>query len=128
MDILFFIGRILFGGFFIMMGINHFMKSGMMTQYAASKGVPSAKFAVMLTGLLLVLGGLGMLLGIYTQWAVLALIVFLIPTSLKMHNFWAIQDPQQKMTEMVNFLKNMAFMGAALMILSIPTPWAFNVF
>ena len=128
MDILFLIGRIIFGGYFVAMGMNHFMKMGMMTQYAASKGVPSAKFSVIISGVLLILGGLGMLLGVYTQWAVLALVLFFVPVSFKMHNFWSSRDPNEKMMQMVNFLKNMALMGAALMTLAIPTPWALSVF
>lgn len=128
MEILFLIGRILFGGFFFIMGMNHFMKMGMMAQFAVSKGVPVAKFAVMFSGMLLILGGLGMLLGAYTEWAVLALVLFFVPVSFKMHNFWAIKDPTEKMTQMVNFLKNMALMGAALMTLAIPMPWALSLF
>lgn len=125
-SILFLVGRILFGGYFVMSGMNHFMKMGMMTGYAASKGVPSAKLAVMVTGLLLILGGLGMLLGVYIQWAVLALALFFIPVSLKMHNFWAIKDPQMKMMEMVNFMKNTALLGAALMTLGINN-WPYSL-
>ena len=128
MDIFFLIGRILFGGFFVMMGMNHFMKLGMMTQYAASKNIPSAKFAVMISGMLIIFGGLGILSGAYVQWAVLAIVFFLVVASLKMHDFWTIKDPQEKMTQMVNFLKNMAFVGAALMTLAIPTPWVFSIF
>lgn len=128
MEIAFLIGRILFGGFFVMSGMNHFMKTGMMTQYVASKNVPSPKLAVMASGLLLILGGLGIVVGAYVQIAVLALVLFFVPVSLKMHNFWTVTDPQQRMAEMVNFLKNMALMGAALMMLAIPTPWAFSVF
>lgn len=71
---------------------------------------------------------MGILLGVYVELAVLALALFFVPVSFKMHNFWAVQDPQQKMAEMVNFLKNMALLGAALMTLAIPTPWAFSVF
>ena len=111
-----------------MMGMNHFMKLGMMTQYAASKNIPSAKFAVMISGMLIIFGGLGILSGAYVQWAVLAIVFFLVVASLKMHDFWTIKDPQEKMTQMVNFLKNMAFVGAALMALAIPAPWAFSIF
>lgn len=128
MEILFLLGRIIFGGYFIMSGMNHFMKNAMMTQYAASKGVPSAKIAVYFTGFLLILGGAGILLGAYTQLAVFLLAMFLIPISLKMHNFWAIKDPMAKMGDMVNFMKNMAMLGAALMTLAIPSPWAFSIF
>ncbi len=44
-----------------------------------------------------------------------------------MHNFWAVQDPMQKMGDMVNFTKNMALVGYTLMILAIPQPWVYSV-
>ncbi len=123
METLFVVGRVIFGGYFLMMGMNHFMKMGMMTGYAGSKGVPAAKLAVMVTGSMLMGGGLGILLGVYVQYAVLLLVAFLVPVALKMHNFWAIEDPNQKVVEMLNFMRNMAFTGAVLMLLAIPTPW-----
>lgn len=125
-SIIFLIGRILFGGYFVMSGMNHFMKLGMLSGYAASKGVPSSKLAVIVTGLLLIVGGLGMLLGAYIQWAVLALALFFIPVTFKMHNFWAVSDPAMKMMEMVNFMKNMALLGAALMTLGV-TNWPYSL-
>src|SRR3989344_4630380 len=112
-ELLFLIGRIVYGGFFVLMSLNHFTKTAMMAQYTASKKVPSAKSAVYISGLFLLLGGLGMILGVYTQFAVLLLVTFLVAVSLTMHNFWQIQDPQQKQMEMINFMKNMALAGAA---------------
>ncbi|OGZ01664.1 MAG: DoxX family protein [Candidatus Liptonbacteria bacterium RIFCSPLOWO2_12_FULL_60_15] len=127
-EILFLVGRVLFGGYFVMMGLNHFMKNGMLTGYARSKNVPMAKLAVMGSGLLLLAGGLGVLLGGYVQWAVAALALFLVPVSFTMHAFWAIPDPMARMGDQVNFMKNMALLGAALMLLTIPGPWPFSLF
>ena len=127
MTILFLVGRILFGGYFIMNGLNHFRKMGMMKGYASSKGVPMAGLAVPVTGLMILLGGLGILLGIYIQLSLLLLAIFLIFVTLKMHNFWAITEPNMKMMETVNFYKNMALLGAVLMILFIPSPWVYSV-
>jgi putative oxidoreductase len=31
-----------------------------------------------------------------------------------MHNFWSVSDPGQRQAEMINFMKNMALLGAAL--------------
>lgn len=117
MEILFIVGRVLFGGFFVLMAFNHFTKSGALAGYAASKGVPLPMLAVFGTGILLFIGGVGMLAGIYVEYAAVALVLFLVPVSLKIHNFWAIQDPMQKMIEKINFQKNIALAGAALMIL-----------
>lgn len=126
MDYLFLISRILLGGYFLMSGINHFTKSEMMTGYTASKGVPFPKLAVLGTGILLVLGGLGILLGMYVEWAVLSLAVFLIPTTFIMHAFWKATDSNMKMMEMIQFMKNMALLGAVLAYLFIPLPWPYS--
>jgi len=125
MDIVFLIGRILFGGFFIMTGMNHFTKSQAMTQYAQSKGVAAPALAVFVGGLLLLAGGLSVLLGAYVSVGLWLLVIFLVPTSFLMHNFWAVSDPNAKMGEMTNFMKNMALTGAALMLLLLETPWAY---
>jgi hypothetical protein len=35
-----------------------------------------------------------------------------------MHTFWKIQDPMAKMGEMINFTKNIALLGAVLILLA----------
>lgn len=126
-DILFLIGRVLLGGYFIISGINHFTKLEMIAGYSQSKGVPSAKTAVIVTGIMILLGGLGILFGVYIQWAVLLLAIFLVVVTFKIHAFWSVQDPNMKMMEMVHFMKNLALLGAVLMLLSIPI-WVYPLF
>lgn len=46
----FLIGRILFGGFFLYNGINHFKNRNMLAQYAGAKNVPMPEAAVMASG------------------------------------------------------------------------------
>ncbi|MDY6761802.1 MAG: DoxX family membrane protein [Candidatus Nanohaloarchaea archaeon] len=106
-------GRALFGLFFIFNGLNHFMKREVMAGYAESKGVPMAQFMVPLTGLLLLAGGLSIVAGAYVGVGVVLLLLFLLVTTPTMHNFWAVGE-EQKQDEMVNFLKNMALLGAVL--------------
>jgi putative oxidoreductase len=127
MNALLITGRIIFGGFFIYSGVNHFIGFQMMTQYAKMKGVPFPAFSQGMTGVLLLLGGLSILFGIYPYIGILLLVVFLLPVSLLMHNFWTIADPQLRMADKVNFMKNMALIGAILMFLAIPLPWALSL-
>lgn len=128
MDQLFLVSRILFGGYFLMSGFNHFRKGAMLSGYAGSKGVPMPKFAVYATGILLLFGGAGILLGVYVRLAAFALALFLAPVSFKMHAFWSVSDPNMKMMEQVNFMKNLALLGASLAYLFIPQPWEFSLF
>lgn len=127
MDYLFLVSRILFGGYFVINGINHFRHLSGTASYAASKGVPYPKLAVAFTGALLLLGGLGIVLGLYVRFAVLLLIVFLIPVTFKMHQYWKIGDPMQKMGEKINFQKNLALAGSAIAYLFIALPWVFSI-
>jgi putative oxidoreductase len=125
---IFLIGRLLLGGYFVFGGFNHFKMLTMMSGYAQSKGVPSPKAAVAFSGLLLLVGGLSILLGIYPTVGAIALVLFLVPVTFIMHAFWKVQDAQMKMGEMVNFTKNLALLGAALLLLSIPQPWSTSLF
>ncbi len=100
----------------------------MMSGYAGSKGVPMPTAAIFVTGLLLLLGGAGVILGVYVKFALLCLALFLISVTFKMHDYWNVQDPMQKMTQELNFKKNLALLGAVFMALMIPLPWAVTLF
>ncbi len=127
MQIAFLIGRIIVGAYYISSGIRHFTKLNMMAGYARSKRVPAPKLAVADSGALLLIGGLSILLGFQPRIGVAAIVLFLLGVSPMMHNFWTMQDPMQRMGEMVNFTKNMALLGCTLMFLAIPQPWAYSV-
>ncbi|MGA0070872.1 MAG: DoxX family protein [Candidatus Nanopelagicaceae bacterium] len=116
MDILLVIGRVLFALIFINSGIAHLTKLNDMTGYAQFKKVPAPKLAVIVTGLMLIIGALYIVFGVYADLGALLLAIFLVPTAFMMHNFWTIQDPQAKQGEMINFFKNLSLAGAALII------------
>ena len=44
------------------------------------------------------------------------LVLFLVPVTMMMHNFWAVADPMMAMTQQVMFMKNVSMLGAALLI------------
>lgn len=119
MDILFIIGRVLFALIFINSGIGHLAGREAMTGYAKSKKIPAAGLAVVLSGVLILVCALALVLGVYVDLALLGLIIFLVPTAFLMHNFWTISDPMAKMSETVNFLKDLALAGAALLLFLI---------
>ncbi len=121
------IGRIILGGFFINSGVHHFIGFGMMTQYAKMKGVPFPAIAQGLTGLMLLLGGLSVVFGVYPFVGIVLLVLFLVPVTFMMHNFWNIEDAQLRMADKINFTKNLALIGAILMLLAIPSPWPFSL-
>jgi uncharacterized membrane protein YphA (DoxX/SURF4 family) len=116
MDILLVLGRVLFALIFINSGIAHLTKLQAMTGYAQYKKVPAAKLSVIVTGLMLIVGGLYVALGVYADLGALLLAIFLVASAFLMHNFWTIQDEQTKQGETINFFKNLSLAGAALII------------
>lgn len=111
------LGRIIFGAYFLYSGFNHFKNEKGLTGYAKSKGVPSPRLAVLFTGLMMILGGLGFVFNLYLNESALLLLVFLVPTTFIMHAFWKVGDANHKMNEMIGFTKNLALIGALLMML-----------
>jgi uncharacterized membrane protein YphA (DoxX/SURF4 family) len=116
MEFVFLLGRVIFGGFFLMNGLNHFMKKKDLTEYAKAKHIPSPEFAVTFTGAILFTSGVSIMLGIFIPIALFALIVFLFVTSFTMHAFWKDTDPASKMNNYISFMKNFALLGALLMM------------
>lgn len=119
MDILVLIGRILFSALFLGSAVGHLTQTRAMAGYAASKGVPQAFAATFASGLLIAAGGLMVLLGIWADLGALLLVIFLIPTALLMHPFWKESDAQARQMELIQFQKDLALGGAALMLFAL---------
>jgi len=123
----FLVGRILAGCYFLMGAFEHFTHSHEMAGYAAMHGVPTPTLAVLVAGVLLLIGGLSLLLGVFPRIGVAALVLFLVPVTLIMHAFWADRDPMLRMNDIVNFTKNLGLLGSILMFLAIPRPWPYSL-
>ena len=119
MAIIFLIGRVLFGGFFLCNAYGHFKNHVGLTGYARMKHVPIPQAAVIGGGIFLLLGGASLLINRFAILGMILLVLFLVPTTIMMHKFWKEADPQTKMTERISFMKNVALIGALLMMVAI---------
>ena len=109
------LGQIILGGYFIYNGIKHLKDLNDYSAYAAHNKVPMPKLSVVVTGLLILIGGLGVLFNVYIGVAILLLVIFLVPTSFMMHAYWNAENPADKNSQKIAFLKNMALIGALLL-------------
>jgi putative oxidoreductase len=123
----FLIGRLLAGGYFLFEAFHHFTQTSQMAHHAALRGVPAPTAAVLVAGLLLLIGGLSLLLGLFPRIGVGALVLFLVPVTLVMHAFWADRNPMMRMNDVINFGKNVGLLGAVLMLAAVPQPWSYSV-
>ena len=121
MDALFLIGRILFGLLFVVSGIaGHFLGYQQLKGYAAAKKFPLAGPAVLVSGVMILLGGIGIGAGVWPDLSALAIAVFLFFTTFFIHNFWTVKDDaMMRLNEMTQFQKDLALLGAALVFFAV---------
>lgn len=120
MENVYFLGRLILGAYFLYNAYNHFANIEALTGYAGSKKVPHPKIAVAVTGAMLFVGGVAILTGMSMVLGAWILVAFLVVTSFMMHAYWKLPDTMAlKMSEKINFTKNMALVGALLVIVAL---------
>ena len=113
------LGRLFYSLIFVVAGFGHFTHQEI--AYAAAQGIPIAGFLVPASGILAIVGGLSILLGFHGKLGAWLLVLFLVPVTLTMHNFWAVKDPMMQQIQMAMFLKNFSMLGSALFFTQIGT-------
>jgi putative oxidoreductase len=100
------VGRILIAAIFIMSGIGKIADPQGTQQYMQAMGMTWATTLFYLGAIVIEIGGgLSLLLGYWTRAGAIALILFMIPTTLLFHTNFADQN------QMIHFLKNLAMFG-----------------
>lgn len=127
MLVAFMVGRILTGAFYIYHASHNFLSIRNVISRVAFKGIPFPGLAVVISEILLIVAGLSFITGFLPTIGVCAAVLFLVPVTFIMHNFWAIEDKQLKRMQTVNFTKNIIIIASSLMFLAIPQPWPLSL-
>lgn len=106
------LGRVFFSFLFIITSFGHFEQSAI--DMAVNKNIPMAESFVLISGLMALIGGFSLMLGIFTKMGSLLLMIFLIPITFYMHNFWAMSDVVEIQNQQVQFFKNLALLGGTI--------------
>lgn len=104
--------RIFLSVIFLRSGIGKILDFGGTQQQIAGVGIPLALAGLLAVGAIIFeLGGaLSVLLGYKARWGAIALIIFLVPTTLLFHTNFAEE------MQVTQFLKNLAIVGGLLMV------------
>jgi putative oxidoreductase len=114
MGIVVLLGRIFLSAIFLAAAPRHFTREGI--SHAAALGVPLASILVPLSGVLALAGGASVLLGYRAEQGAWILVAFLVPVTVLMHAFWRLADPVTIHVQQAMFMKNVALLGAALLV------------
>ncbi|MCI0771226.1 MAG: DoxX family protein [Chloroflexi bacterium] len=116
MEIVLLVGRAIFGLYWVSAAIQNLLGLEKGAANAGSHGVPFPRLSIIATAPILIAGGLSIAFGFYSEAGAILLIAFLIPASVLRHHFWDVADPQEAKVERRDFEKNMALIGACLLI------------
>jgi len=121
-----FFGRLLLSIIFIVSGLVkmvHFEQTSILLHQTGIEGANA--FTVI--GLVVeLLGGILLLLGLFTRIGVYILMIFLVPATLIFHSFWQHQGSEM-MLQLSQFLKNLAIYGGLVLLLNYgPGKWSLD--
>jgi putative oxidoreductase len=124
-----FLARLLFCLLFLKSGYAHLVNVKPMAGYAKAVGnVPMPEVMVLVSGVMLLAGGLSLLVGYHPRIGGMLLVLFLVPAAFLMHPYWKQTDPMARAGDAAQFWKNISLAGAALFIAADPHwPWPFSV-
>ena len=105
------VGRQLFAMIFMLASAGHFTPAKI--ALAAEHGVPMAPVLVPISGVIALVGGLSVLFGYRVRLGGCLLVVFLIPVTFFMHNFWAAADAATFRLQLFQFVRNLVLLAGA---------------
>lgn len=121
------LGRVLLAAIFLSSAVmSHIPKFNDITNMLAAKGIPAPAVANGIAIALMLLGGVSLVLGYKARLGAAMLLVFLVLAAYYFHDFWHYQgnDAEQ---QMIHFMKNVAMMGAMLVIIANgPGAWSLD--
>lgn len=121
------IGRMVLSWFYLSEAMRYAGQWEATIQLMALRNMPVPPLLLLLTLIILVLGGLALVLGFHTRHGAMLLFGFTIAASLAMHDFWQIQNPLERAADYEIFARNMAIAGALLVLVGVgPGPIAID--
>ena len=109
------LGRILLSSVFILAGIGKVGGFSGEEMFLASKHFPLPAVALGIAMIIELVGGLAILVGLYTRFTAWIVFLYLIPTTFLFHNFWTMEGAARQ-DNIIHFEKNLAIMGGLLIL------------
>ena len=109
------VGRALFALTFIVSGWQKIPGWAGNVAYISSHALPFPELASIVSIVIELGGGIAIVIGWKTRWVAIAYVVYLIVLTFVFHPFWSV-PADQAMAQQINFLKNVAILGAAFLL------------
>jgi putative oxidoreductase len=109
-DFLLLVGRVLIGWIFVRSGWGKVMDLHTFAATMPSRGGLPVWLGYV-AGPVEVVGGAAVMLGWYTRWAALLMLIFTVFATFSSHRYWEFTEAAARRAQDINFYKNVAIMG-----------------
>ena len=113
------VGRVMLSLIFLMSAAgNKIPNFTEVAGYMSSEGVPAARLMLVGAIAFLIVGSFSVIVGCKARIGASLLLIFLILATYFFHDFWTIEDATAQQEQMIQFMKNLALMGAMLLVIA----------
>ncbi len=117
-DLLVLLGRVALAALFVWSGAGKIPHFANIASSIASKGLPLPQVLAAISVFVELGLGLAIIIGWRTRAAALLIALWLIPTTVLFHNFWA-APAAQAMMQQIQFMKNLSIFGGMLLLMAL---------
>ncbi len=110
------VGRLTLAAFFLVPAWLKISGFSATAELIALKGVPAARFMLVVAILVEAVAGAMLALGYKTRMAALTLFAYVLVINIVMHDYWEVRDSLDAAYELQLFVKNLAIAGALLLL------------
>ena len=112
------VGRVMLSLIFLMSAAgNKIPNFTEVAGYMSSEGVPAARLMLVGAIAFLIVGSFSVIVGYKARIGASLLLFFLILATYFFHDFWTMEDATAQQEQMIQFMKNLALMGAMLLVI-----------
>lgn len=111
------LGRVLMGAIFVQSGFGKLTGLDGFTNMLAQHGVPMPTIFAPIGAAVEFFGGLAIVLGVWTRYAAVLMILFVIVATAISHRYWEFADPTVRRMQEINFSKNLTIIGGFLFLI-----------
>ena len=112
------VGRILMALIFLVSAYGKITGFDQTIAAMMARGMPMTQALLTCAIVIEIVAGTLLIIGWKTEWAALALLIFLIPATLYFHNYWT-YPPEQVRNQRNHFMKNLAIGGALVFVMGM---------
>jgi putative oxidoreductase len=125
MGVVFLLVRLLIGGYFAWSGVQRLdaYNRALLIAGGRQRSAVIPLVTVPLAGLMLTVGGMAIVIGVFPAAGIALLVAALVPSAFSSHAYWSVRDTEARAEARRGFWRTVTLALLALALLAVPQPW-----